>query len=73
MEKLDEQVARRAVVKTLAPKFIVPAQGTRISPRVVDFELIRRNDYDDRPIYRTRIVDGVLMGHFVGNEESKEL
>lgn len=73
MEMLDETTARAAVVRALAPMFIVPAVGTRIAPSTIDFELIRRNDYDYRPVYRTRISNGVLMGQFVGEEERKEL
>lgn len=72
MEMLDETKARSAVVRAMASMFIIPPQGTRITPSTIDFELIRRNDYDYRPVYRTRLCDGILMGHFVGEEERKE-
>ena len=69
MEMLDESKARSAVVRAMAPMFIIPPQGTRITPSTIDFELIRRNDYDYRPVYRTRLCDGILMGHFIGSAD----
>jgi hypothetical protein len=70
MEYLDETKARDAVVRAMRPMFIVPESGMRVDRATLDWELIRRNDYDDKPVYRTRLgVDGVLMGGFVGNGE----
>lgn len=67
MQKLEEQTARNAVVRAMGKMFIVPPQGNRLTPEVIDFELIRRNDYDDKLVYRTRLSDGVLLGHFIGD------
>ena len=68
MKMLCEKVARSAVTRAMGKQFIVPAVGTRVDAHVIDFELIRRNDYDYRPVYRTRMSEGVLLGHIIGEE-----
>ena len=70
MRYLDESKARDAVARAMRPRFIVPEFGTRVNRGTVEFELIHRNNYDDRPIYRTRLSeDGVLMGGFIDARE----
>lgn len=70
MQYLDETKARDAVVRAMRPRFIVPESGMRVDRSTVDWELIRRNDYDDKPVYRTRLGEGgVLLGGFVGQQK----
>jgi hypothetical protein len=67
MSFLEESKARDAVTRALGMAFIVPPTGRRVDRATVEWELIHRRDYDDRPIYRTRInEDGILLGGFVG-------
>jgi hypothetical protein len=67
MEYLCEEKARSAVVRALGLAFIVPPAGTRINDGAIDWDLIRRNDYEELT-YRTRLSeDGVLLGHWVGS------
>jgi hypothetical protein len=70
MKYLSEKKARDAVVRAMRPHFVVPEVGTRVDWSTVEFELIHRNNYADKPIYRTRLSEeGVLMGGFVGARE----
>lgn len=67
MEYLLEKRGRDAVVRALGDAFIVPAVGTRVNDGAIDWDLIRRNDYEELT-YRTRLSEnGVLLGHFVGS------
>ena len=66
MKLLEEEKARAAVVRAMGKQFIVPPVGTRVGAQIIDFELIRRNDYDYRPVYRTRMSEGILLGHIIG-------
>lgn len=68
MEYLTEDRARNAVVRALSQQFIVPKAGDRINDQTIDFDLIRRTDYEAVLTYRTRLSDdGILMGHWVGD------
>jgi hypothetical protein len=70
MEYLNETLAREAVAKVMRHAFVVPMTGTRVNRATIDWELIRRNDYDDKVIYRTALGEGgVLLGGFVGHGE----
>ena len=70
MNYLDETIAREAVKRAMRPAFVVPTSGTRVDRTTIDWELIRRNDYDDKVVYRTSLGDGgVLLGGFVGHGE----
>ena len=66
MKILCEKVARDAVARAMGKQFIIPPVGTRVGAQIIDFELIRRNDYDYRPVYRTRMSEGILLGHIIG-------
>ena len=68
MKLLEEEKAREAVVRAMGKQFIIPPVGTRVGAQIIDFELIRRNDYDYRPVYRTRMSEGILLGHIIGEE-----
>jgi hypothetical protein len=68
MEFLDGKRAHEAVGRALGHAFIVPDTGERINASTIDFTLIHRTDYEDQPVYRTRLGEGgVLLGHFVGS------
>lgn len=69
MSELEHSRARAAVVQAMRHIYIVPPEGIRVNDHIIDFTLIRRNDYDDKPVYRVRLDDGVLYGALVGSGE----
>lgn len=67
MEYLDESTARHAVVRALGKQFIVPPVGDRVAVDRIEYSLIRRSEVlSDALVYRVRLIDGVMMGGFVG-------
>lgn len=69
MSDLEHARARAAVVQAMRHTYIVPPEGIRVNGSIIDFTLIRRNDYDDCPVYRVRLEDDVLYGALVGSGE----
>ena len=67
MDYLSDDRARSALVRGLGDNWIVPPAGLRRNETTIDWDLIRRNDYEQLT-YRTRLSeDGVLLGHWVGS------
>jgi len=69
MSELEHSRARAAVVQAMRHLYIVPPEGIRVSATIIDFTLIRRNDYDDCPVYRVRLDGDILYGTLVGSGE----
>ena len=67
MEYLTDDRARDAVKRAFVEAFIIPQAGNRVNETTIDWDLIRRNDYEPLA-YRTRLSEGgVLLGHFIGD------
>lgn len=70
MDFLDGRRAHAAVSRALGDQFIIPDAGERMAPNAIEFRVMRRGaTYGDFLAYRVRLSDdGVLLGHFVGQE-----